>query len=135
MRRGRQPKIDRHLKEMDRDAEIWRLYVEENWTQTEIGEHVGLSQSKISEILGRIRREILPETRDEIIRKRADQINLIVKAVLPEAKAGDKDAVSSLMKVWEREAKLLGLDAPTKQEIKGRLAKYDISGVNLDDLA
>lgn len=128
-------RIDRHVTEEDREGEIWRLYVEENWTQAEIGAEVGLSQERVSQILRRLREEILPETRDEIIRRRADQINMIVKAVIPGAKSGDKDSVASLVKVWEREAKLLGLDAPTKQEIKGRLAKYDISGVNLGDLA
>lgn len=134
MTRRRRPKLDRTLREENKEGEIWRLYVEENWSQTEIAEEMGLTQQRISQILARLRKEILPETRDEIIRRRADQINVIVKAVISDARTGDKDAVSSLVKLWEREAKLLGLDAPTKQEIKGRLARYDISGVHLDDL-
>lgn len=36
-----------------RNAEIWKLYIEEYWTQTELAEHYGLSQQTVSNILFR----------------------------------------------------------------------------------
>lgn len=42
-------------------------------------------------------------------------------------------AVDRLLKIQERRAKLLGLDAPTKAEVGGKLS-YEIVGVNLEAL-
>jgi len=118
-----------------RNGRVWELYAVRSWTQEQVAEELEISQQEVSRIIRRVREEIPQQTREEIVQERVDQIRRVVQAVVDDAlEYGDKDAVSSLVKLWEREAKLLGLDAPTKQEIKGRLARYDISGVNLDDL-
>lgn len=118
-----------------RNGRAWQLYAVRGWTQEQVAEELGISQARVSQIISEVRKEIPLQTREEIVQERVEQIRAVVRRVVDEAlDYGDKDAVSSLVKLWEREAKLLGLDAPTKQEIKGRLARYDISGVNLDDL-
>lgn len=119
-----------------RNGRVWQLYAVRSWTQEQVAEELGISQQQVSRIIREVRDAIPLQTKEEIVQERVEQIRQVVKAVVDDAlEYGDKDAVSSLVKLWEREAKLLGLDAPTKQEIKGRLAKYDITGVNLDDLA
>jgi predicted transcriptional regulator len=126
----------KNAKEEGRNGRVWQLYAVRGWTQEQVAEELGISQARVSQIVSAVRKEIPLQTREEIVQERVEQIRAVVRAVVDAAlEYGDKDAVSSLVKLWEREAKLLGLDAPTKQEIKGRLARYDISGVNLDDLA
>lgn len=125
----------KNVKQEGRNGRVWQLYAVRGWTQEQVAEELGISQAHVSRIISEVRKEIPLQTREEIVQERVEQIRAVVRRVVDEAlDYGDKDAVSSLVKLWEREAKLLGLDAPTKQEIKGRLAKYDISGVNLDDL-
>lgn len=113
-----------------RNGEIWRSYLFGK-TQEAIAEEYGISQQRVSEIVREVR-ESLPETDAQELR-RADLERL--DAMLPNnilmAVAGDKDAVSSVLKIMERRAKLLGLDAPTRQEIKGGL-QYQILGLGLD---
>lgn len=125
----------KNVKQEGRNGRVWQLYAVRGWTQEQVAEELGISQAHVSRIISEVRKEIPLQTREEIVQERVEQIRAIVRVVVEGAlEYGDKDAVSSLVKLWEREAKLLGLDAPTKQEIKGRLARYDISGVNLDDL-
>ena len=116
-----------------RNGEIWRSYLFGK-TQEAIAEEFGLSQQRVSELIRDVR-ESLPET-DLTELRRADLERL--DAMLPNnilmAVAGDKDAVSSVLKIMERRAKLLGLDAPTKQEVTGRVASYRVEGVDIDKL-
>lgn len=110
-----------------RNGEIWRGYLFGK-TQEALAEEFGISQSRVSQVIAEVR-ESLPETDAQELR-RADLERL--DAMLPNnilmAVAGDKDAVSSVLKIMERRAKLLGLDAPTRQEIKGGL-QYQILGL------
>lgn len=116
-----------------RNGEIWRAYLFGK-TQEAIAEEFGLSQQRVSELIRDVR-ESLPET-DLTELRRADLERL--DAMLPNnilmAVAGDKDAVNSVLKIMERRAKLLGLDAPTKQEVTGRVASYRVEGVDIDKL-
>ena len=45
----------------------------------------------------------------------------MVFALWPKVRAGDVPAVLALLRIMEREAKLLGLDAPTKVDIEARV--------------
>ena len=44
------------------------------------------------------------------------------------------EAIDRLLKIQERRARLLGLDAPVKQQITGKVATYRVEGVDLDAL-
>ena len=111
-----------------RNGEIWRAHLFGK-TQEAIAEEFDVSQQRVSQIVREVR-ESLPET-DLMEMRRADLERL--DAMLPNnimlAVAGDKDAVSSVLKIMERRAKLLGLDAPTKQEVKGGVL-YQIVGLD-----
>ncbi|HEY0641255.1 MAG TPA: hypothetical protein VGD67_26805 [Pseudonocardiaceae bacterium] len=43
-------------------------------------------------------------------------------------------AVETLLRIQERRAKLLGLDAPTRQEVEQTLVRYTVEGVDLGKL-
>lgn len=114
-----------------RNGEIWRSYLFGK-TQEAIAEEYGISQQHVSEIIRKVR-ESLPEA-DALELRRADleRLDVMLPNNMLMAIAGDKDAVNSVLKIMERRAKLLGLDAPTKQEVQGGLM-YKVIGLDLDD--
>lgn len=116
----------------ERDTLIWHQYAVLSWTQYKIAESHNISQSEVSRILKKIRQSIPTQTREEIVAARVEQIRAITEAVVPAALTGDKDAISSYNTLAAREAKLLGYDAPEKQEVKADVTvQYVIEG--LDD--
>jgi predicted transcriptional regulator len=118
-----------------RTGKIWQLYAVHGWTQERIAAELDVSQSLISKTIKLVRDNIPQQTRAEIVTERIEQLRAVVNVVAPYALVGDKDAVASILKLQERESKLLGLDAATKVEHSGKIATYDITGVNMDDLA
>ena len=68
-----------------------------------------------------------------------EQLNHLLRTWWPRARE-DLGALDRVLKILEREAKLLGLDAPAKQEITGsdggpvQIARPDLSELSLDDL-
>jgi hypothetical protein len=47
-----------------------------------------------------------------------DRLDVALKAITPRVELGDDDAIMSMLKIQLRRAKLLGLDAPTRREVK-----------------
>lgn len=116
-----------------RNGEIWRGYLFGR-TQEALAEEYGISQTRISQIITEVR-NTLPETdANELRRADLERLDAMLPLNIQMAVNGDKDAVSSVLKIMERRAKLLGLDAPTKQEVTGRVASYRVEGVDLDAL-
>jgi hypothetical protein len=50
-----------------------------------------------------------------------ERLRALLQAAWPKAMAGDANAIASCLRIMEREAKLLGLDAPQKVDITQRL--------------
>ena len=98
----------------ERDQAIWDGYVLQGKTLMQLAEEFDLSHQRISQVLAKIRESLPERDRQAVVDLRIDQIGAIVKGVLPLAQAGDKDAVASYVKLADREAKYLGLDAATK---------------------
>ena len=116
-----------------RNGEIWRAYLFGK-TQEAIAEEFGIVQQRVSQIIRDVR-ESLPETdANELRRADLERLDAMLPNNILMAVAGDKDAVNSVLKIMERRAKLLGLDAPTKQEVTGRVASYRVEGVDIDKL-
>jgi predicted transcriptional regulator len=118
---------------LGRNGEVWRKYAIFGWTQERIAKECGVSQARVSQIVNAVRESIPKQTRDEIVTERVEQLKAVVDAVMPEALNGDKDAVSSLIKLQERESKLLGLDSATKTDMSGEI-RYEIVGVDTSAL-
>lgn len=100
----------------ERDQAIWDGYVLQGKTLMQLAAEFDLSHQRISQVLAKIRESLPERDRQSVVDLRIDQIGAIVKGVLPMAQAGDKDAVASYVKLADREAKYLGLDAATKVE-------------------
>lgn len=113
-----------------RNQRVWELYTLHNLTQQQIADREGISNQRVSQILTEVRATLPEESREETVARRRAQIDAVISGHLPHARQGDKDATLSLVKLWERESRYLGLDSPTKLEHSGGV-RYEIAG--LDD--
>lgn len=142
-------------KDADRDLDIWRAYCD-GLTQTAIGRRFNLDQSTVSRIIDRVRDSIPQEDRAAMVRRQVEfllnmQAEMMVDFHEPLPPAFDKDGnilvdengqvvrdKTGRFAAWDRAvrsarelAKLLGLDAPTRQEIAVAQVTYVL--VDVDD--
>jgi DNA-binding transcriptional regulator LsrR (DeoR family) len=106
-----------------RDGAIWQSYIR-GATQESIARKFGISQQRVSAVIKEVRDNMPEETKQEIVQREIEMlytarehvIELMEQAVATgEAKLA-LDAVDRLVRVGERQARLLGLDAATKVE-------------------
>lgn len=64
-------------------------------------------------------RKTLQEPADELRALELERLDALQMALWPRAQKGDKVAIDQVLKIMERRAKLLGLDAPAKHELGG----------------
>jgi Ni,Fe-hydrogenase III large subunit len=93
---------------------------------------VGLSYDAIAERLGFANRsgsfravqaalkKTLQEPADELRTLELERLDSMLLPLMAQAKKGNQGAVDRVLRIMERRAKLLGLDAPTKQEVTGK---------------
>jgi len=112
----------------ERDQKIWHDYTFGGKTLVTLAEEHDVSYQRISQILAEIREQLPPHDRQATIDLRLDQIRGIGDALMPGLLAGDKDAISSWVRLANREAKYLGLDAAEKVELSGGV-RYEITGL------
>jgi hypothetical protein len=149
------------VKLAERRAEEWDLYVQ-GWTQPQIAQRYGLDQSTVSDDLRLYREAFPPETREQRIA--AHQAGLawatrrlreLAELPAPPVTAGkdgfvvrdpDTDAIVrdyglqrqaalDLVRLQEREAKLLGLNAADKVEVSGSVTFEGSVDAELQELA
>ena len=143
-----------------REGTVYHLSAVERWTQSQIGEHLGLSQQRVSQILADAREKIEPPDllamRERSLRlhedviKRAYEMAKMNGAPVTAGKDGrvvtdpeDQSVVRDyalriqalkLAADADRNiSKLLGLDAASKTEVTGTV-KFEIVGVEPGDL-
>lgn len=96
----------------------------------EIAAATGLSAPTVAKVIRDTAESVLADRRrlaEEITLVQHERVELLVRRVLkrivadPEA-VPTKDELSSLLRLFERQAKLLGLDSPTKVEQEWKLA-------------
>lgn len=83
-------------------------------TIRQIAAEMGVSETTIRKDLTIVRRDINNEQPTDVIARHRAVIFDIQRANYPAMMRGDKDAASTILKALEREAKLLGLDSPTR---------------------
>lgn len=115
-----------------RTGQVWQMTIAGH-TQQAIAEVLGISQSNVSRILAEARKEIPQQTREEIVQERLDLLRSITAGITEAAQEGDRDAIAAILKIQEREAKLLGLDSAVKQEVDATV-RYEIAGVDEGDV-
>lgn len=131
---------------IERRAEAWELYAVKGWTQREIGEHFGIDQSTVSIDIAEYRAGVPKQTREQLIEKHQEALAWAVRELqelhalaAPPVTAGamgdlvrdpqtdeivrdyglKRQTVLDLVRLQEREAKLLGLNAADKVEVSG----------------
>lgn len=129
----------------DRDYDIWHRYTN-GQTQEEIGAHYGLDHSTISRVIARMRDDVPIEERRARQRRQLDDLDHLREQALELADAdpipaysqghpilkadgtqaedhtGRVRAMDLAVKLQEREAKALGLDAATKISVEAEQA-------------
>lgn len=83
-------------------------------TLTKIAQEVGVSVGTVRKDLAIVRRDINNEQPEDVIARHRAVIFDIQRANYPAMMRGDKDAAATILRALDREAKLLGLDAPTR---------------------
>ena len=64
-------------------------------------------------------KKTLQDPADELRTLELERLDSMLLPMMAQAKKGNQGAVDRVLRIMERRAKLLGLDAPTKQEITG----------------
>lgn len=118
-----------------RNGQVWYMFAVQQRLQEDIALELGITQARVSQIVNEVRKHIPQTTREEIVQERIDQLRVVATVVADRAaETGDKDDIMSLLRIQEREAKLLGLDSAQKVEHSGGV-KYEIVGIDPGSLA
>ena len=65
-----------------------------------------------------LKRTLVEAGADEARQTELDRLDRLQRAVWPKAMNGDIQAINSVLRIFDRRARYLGLDAPIRQEIK-----------------
>ena len=66
-------------------------------------------------------KKTLQEPADEVRKMELERLDVMMKALWPWLEAGSTPHIAQMLKVMERRAKLLGLDAPAPIDVQGKL--------------
>lgn len=105
---------------LTRDERIWKEYLL-GASQAELGRRHGISQQRVSVIIADMRDALPARTREELVAESVEllrELRQTVAGVMEDAydPKVTLDAVGTHLRIMEREARLLGLDAATKLE-------------------
>ena len=111
----------------------WELRIA-GLTQQQIGAKLGLSQSIVSRMLARAREDATAATHEVAAIATAEQIarlDRMLVALWEKVRNGNERAVDTVLRIEERRAKLLGLDAATRKEVDitsaGKAVRFDVT--------
>ena len=110
----------------------WELRIA-GLTQQQIGAKLGLSQSIVSRMLARAREDATAATHEVATIATAEQIarlDRMLVALWEKVRNGNERAVDTVLRIEERRAKLLGLDAAVRKEVDitsaGKAVRFDV---------
>lgn len=96
-----------------------------------IAEAMGLRPTQLSTVYDWVvegMARIIREPAEKLREMELERIDLLLAAHFADAAGGDMEKTSTVLRVMDRRAKLLGLDAPTKTEVTGVVATAAMSG-------
>lgn len=103
-------------------------------TMEALADRFDVAKSRIHQIIQEVRDATPAEDLAELRRVDVARLDALTEAHWNLALKGDKDATGNVLKILERRARMLGLDAAAKIEHSGKVATYRIDGVDLDEL-
>lgn len=99
-----------------RDAEIWAEWVS-GVNQTEIGRRRGISQSAVSQAIGRFLATVPVQDKFAFLARALVRMERLHAVFSPLADNGDKGAARVVIQAQALEGRYLGLDSPAKLEL------------------
>lgn len=104
----------------------------------EIGNQLGISKSAahrmVTQALAEARQQIEAEVH-ELKSEELSRLDGMLAGIWPDARKGNVGAIDRVLKIMERRAKLLGLDAPVKVSHGGDAAAPPIKGEHVHTLS
>ena len=103
----------------ERDAVAMRIA---GATYRQIGDKLGVTESAAARAVKRVlerTRKAADEDAETLRQQEAERLDALQLAVWPQAVKGHQGAVDRVLRIMARRAALLGLDAPTRQEVTG----------------
>lgn len=97
----------------ERDAKIWELRLQGHSLRA-IGAAVGLSHPSVLAILEKGYAELIYPQVEEARAIELERLDELLVKLRPGIDSGDVQSIGAAVKIGDRRAKLLGLDAPTK---------------------
>lgn len=93
---------------------------QQGWSYRQIAADIGKSPSMAHKYVARALQETTAEAVDDLRLLEGERLDAAQAAIWPMVMAGDIAALNGFIRLSERRAKLLGLDAPSKQELTGK---------------
>ena len=96
----------------------------EGLTLAQIGERLGISKQAVHQQVQAELAEVSAERRVTaglIVDEQIERVRFVLRSLAPKVTKGDPKAATAFLRAMEREAKLLGLDAPEKHQVSGTL--------------
>jgi hypothetical protein len=91
----------------------------QRFSYEQIGNQLGLSTSWVHEIFQKARKELIRDDLETIIDLECRTLDDMQASLSTAALQGDTSAINATLKIQERRARLLGLDAPSRAEHSG----------------
>lgn len=91
-------------------------------TYRDIGDKLSISyQQAHNDVNAELKRlaTLTLESAEGLRQLELERLDMLIKGLEPMARVGNPGAVTAYLRVMERRAKLLGLDAPVRQEVTG----------------
>lgn len=116
---GKLPACGDDAKKPERNCDILRAY-QEGWTTREIAVAQSMTPQAVRTVLKDALAEIQAEQRElatEVLQLELQRLDLLLKVHMPKALEGDLDSFDRVIRIMDRRAKYLGLDAPEKFDV------------------
>lgn len=123
--RGKQPKPE----VIDREQEVVKLR-RGGLTWDMIGQRVGLTASGAYNAYERSLKRVVVEDVEAIRKLETERLDIAQSAIWGNVLLGDNASITSLLRIMERRAKLLGLDQPVR--LQAEVVTYDANSIEAE---
>jgi hypothetical protein len=100
----------------------------------EIGAQLGISDRMASRIVNRAMNRVLREPVGQLVDLEAARLDRLWQAMLPRALAGSARHAEVCVSISERRSRLLGLDQPTKMEMRMSVEEVEAIDREIEEL-
>jgi hypothetical protein len=106
----------------------------EGCTYAEIGDQLGISDRMASRIVNRAMNRVLREPVGQLVDLESARLDALWQAIMPRALAGSARHAEVCVRIAERRSRLLGLDAPTRTEVRMSVEEVDALDAEIERL-